>query len=367
MLFTPTAFNVPRDASPRVQALGAEYGEMVAMHRATGTFRKHRPFVVDFLRFMAAEFPIWSGKPAELAMPCWAFIVPVYCAKLRRKYGHTISQVGSACSALNFWLAMHDAERIFNRVPGTVCKSVQRRSRSEPVKRSLGLRAWMVCSAIDAWFHSPGRCATWKLQIMVWSMLCVLGLFRHKSSTRLVTTGLWFRLSEPRGVLVCLDTTKPSQDRVPEYRAVPFTGSRYCLFPLLEAFLGRLGATIGADGYVSGYSGHLFHDYAQRGGHSQAAHVEFRVDRSEAEPTRRGTQRALQAMLIRCAGLKKAEAARITPHGARAEGYNRARRKLRKDGAMAVSLGGWASALGAEPYHRQMLREQLAAIRAMGF
>jgi hypothetical protein len=203
--------------------------------------------------------------------------------------------------------------------------------------------------------------------MLVWSMLSVLGLFRHKSSTRIVVSGLWFRLTEPRGVLVCVDTTKPSQDRVPEFRGVAFTGSRYCLFPILEAYLLCLGASIGQDGYVSGYSGHLFHGYKQRGGRSQRAYVDFSIDPSEDEPARRGTQRALQAMLVQCAGLTKTEAARITPHGARAEGYNRARRKLQKDGAMAVSLGRWASDLGAEPYHRQMLREQLLATRAMGF
>lgn len=143
--------------------------------------------------------------------------------------------------------------------------------------------------------------------------------------------------------------------------------SRYCLFPILRAYLLRLGATIGRDGYVAGYSGHLFHGYKQRRGRSQPAHVDFTIDPSEKEPARRGTQKALQAMLVQCVGLTKMEAAQITPHGARAEGYNRARRKLQKDGATAVSLDRWATALGAEPYHRQMLREQHLATHAMGF
>ena len=72
-------------------------------------------------------------------------------------------------------------------------------------------------------------------------------------------------------------------------------------------------------------------------------------------------------MLVQCVGLTKAEAARITPHGARAEDYNRARRKQQKGGTTAVSLSCCATALGAEPHHRQMLREQLLAICAVGF
>lgn len=173
---------MPADASDLVRKLGSEYGRLVALHHSTPTFVKHHPFVLDFMRFMTREFPIWSGNPADLALPCWHFVVPVYCALLRRRYAHTVSQVGSACGALNFWVGMHDAEHIFNHVPATVCKSVERRMRSTPRKRSLGLQAWMVRKAVDKWFHVCGCCSMWQLQMLVWSMLSVLGLFRHKSS-----------------------------------------------------------------------------------------------------------------------------------------------------------------------------------------
>ena len=88
---------------------------------------------------MRSECPQWDGDPVVLAEPGWRFIVPVCCKYLIRMYGHTDTQVALACGALNFWLHMFDVERIFNRASAEVAKSVQRRSRSAPVNKSLEL------------------------------------------------------------------------------------------------------------------------------------------------------------------------------------------------------------------------------------